>query len=131
MKKTASKKSRLERIPFAVQKGVFLLPSILTLANILFGFSAIMVIMKFKDNPQSTDLLFTAAIFILIAGVFDAIDGRVARLTNSTSSFGVQLDSIADVISFGIAPGLLVFCWALEGFDHHQRSKKCCSRGNR
>lgn len=88
----------------------------LTLANILFGFSAIMLVLTHWTDDNASFYFSRACILILIAGVFDAIDGRVARLTHSTSPFGMQLDSIADVISFGIAPGILVYSWGLYGF---------------
>ena len=57
-----------------------------------------------------------AAIAILLAGLFDALDGRVARMTNTCSRFGVEFDSLADLISFGVAPGLLIYIWALKPF---------------
>ena len=57
-----------------------------------------------------------AAIAILIAGIFDALDGRVARLTNSCTKFGVEFDSLADLVSFGMAPGILIYIWALKPF---------------
>ena len=57
----------------------------------------------------------TAAIAILVAMIFDVLDGKSARLTNSTSQFGIEYDSLSDVVSFGVAPGLLVYSWALSG----------------
>jgi CDP-diacylglycerol--serine O-phosphatidyltransferase len=63
------------------------------------------------------DLKFThAAVAIFISGVFDMLDGRVARLTGSSSRFGVEYDSLSDVIAFGVAPGLLAYMWALKGY---------------
>ena len=57
-----------------------------------------------------------AAWFILISAVFDALDGKVARLTGTTSRFGVEYDSLVDLVSFGVAPGLLMYSWALQSF---------------
>ena len=60
-----------------------------------------------------------AAVAILVAGVFDGLDGRVARLTGSTSGFGMQLDSLCDMVSFGVAPGLLAYLWALKPYGRY------------
>jgi CDP-diacylglycerol---serine O-phosphatidyltransferase len=89
--------------------GVFLLPSLLTLGNLLGGFYAIVSVFN-GDHLR-------AAVAILIAAVFDALDGAVARMTGSVSEFGVQFDSLADLVSFGVAPGLLAFSWALFPFN--------------
>jgi len=83
--------------------GIYVLPSLLTLGNLLGGFYAIV---SAYDGDYGR-----AAVAILIAGVLDALDGLVARLTGSTSDFGVQLDSLADLVSFGVAPG----CWLTPG----------------
>jgi len=61
----------------------------------------------------------TAAVAILVAGIFDALDGRVARLTGSTSNFGMQLDSLCDMVSFGVAPALLAYLWALIPYGRY------------
>jgi CDP-diacylglycerol--serine O-phosphatidyltransferase len=91
-----------------LRKGVYLLPSLITSGGIFAGFYVIIA---------STDGNFKhAAWFILVAAIFDALDGKVARLTNSTSQFGVELDSLADVVSFGVAPGVLLYLWALRPF---------------
>ena len=86
---------------------VFILPSALTVGNIFCGFYALISTMRGNYDH--------AAQAIGIAIVLDMLDGRVARLTNSTTSFGLQLDSLADVISFGVAPAILAFFW---GFQH-------------
>ncbi len=91
-----------------MKRGIFILPSLLTLTSIFFSFYSIILAMK-------QEFLIAAAL-ILVAGFFDGIDGKVARLTKTTSKFGVELDSLADVISFGVAPGLLVYIWALEPY---------------
>ena len=88
--------------------GVFIIPSLLTTANLFCGFYAIIGI-------QKSDYTL-AAIAILVGMLFDSLDGKVARLTNSSSRFGVELDSLADLVSFGVAPGLLIYSWALNGY---------------
>mgnify|MGYP001435641631 CR=1 FL=1 len=91
-----------------LRKGVYLLPNLVTAGGIFAGFYAIIA---------STDGHFArAAWFILLAGIFDGLDGKVARLTGTTSRFGGGLDSLADVISFGVAPGVLMYNWALRPF---------------
>ena len=86
-------------------KGVFLLPNALTTAALFAGFYSI--ISGINGN-------FTAgAVAVLVASVLDGLDGRVARLTNTQSDFGVQYDSLSDLVSFGLAPALLTFNWSL------------------
>lgn len=88
-----------------LKKGVYLIPSLFTTGNLICGFFSI--ISTFNGQyPQ-------AAIFILLAHLLDGLDGYVARLTKTTSQFGVELDSLADLVSFGVAPGILVYYWAL------------------
>ena len=99
------------------RKGVFAIPSLLTTANIFCGFYSIMESLAGSRALEtgSFDLATIhfdrAAITIGFAALFDLLDGRVARMTNSTSEFGLELDSIADVVSFGIAPAVLAFSW--------------------
>lgn len=88
--------------------GIYILPSLLTLGNLLGGFFAIVSVYN-GDYVR-------AAVAILIAGIFDALDGAVARLTGSATDFGIQLDSLADMVSFGVAPGMLAYSWALSPF---------------
>jgi CDP-diacylglycerol--serine O-phosphatidyltransferase len=88
------------------RRGVFLLPSIVTVGNMFCGWACIVFAMRGD--------LATAAPFVGIAVVLDMLDGRIARLTNTTSTFGVEFDSLADVISFGLAPAVLAFAWGLE-----------------
>jgi len=91
-----------------LRKGVYVLPNLITSAGIFAGFYAIIA---------ATDGHFDrAAWFILVAAIFDGLDGKVARLTGTSSKFGVELDSLADVISFGVAPGVLLYLWALRPF---------------
>jgi CDP-diacylglycerol---serine O-phosphatidyltransferase len=87
-------------------RSVYLLPSLLTVGNIFCGYYAILMTISNQFD--------TAAKAIGIAIVLDMLDGRIARLTNSTSDFGLQLDSLADVISFGIAPSILALFWGLS-----------------
>ncbi|MBI5184404.1 MAG: CDP-diacylglycerol--serine O-phosphatidyltransferase [Nitrospinae bacterium] len=91
-----------------IKKGVFLLPSLLSCMNIFCGFYAIIASFNHK--------YYHAAIAILLAIFFDILDGRVARMTNTTSEFGLQLDSLADTVSFCIAPGVLSYVWVLTPF---------------
>ena len=90
----------------SLHKGVYLLPNLITTAGLFAGFYSI--ICSFHAD------FMWAAIAILGANVFDILDGRVARLTNSTSRFGIEYDSLSDLIAFGVAPGILVYRWALE-----------------
>lgn len=88
-----------------IRRGVSLLPSLFTLANVFCGWSCIVYAMRGE--------LAVAAPFIGMAMVLDMLDGRIARMTGTTSEFGVQLDSLADVISFGLAPAVLAYAWGL------------------
>jgi CDP-diacylglycerol--serine O-phosphatidyltransferase len=85
---------------------MFLLPSLITVGNMFCGYAAIMYSMRGD--------LFAAAPFIGVAIVLDMLDGRIARMTGTASAFGLQLDSLADVISFGLAPAVLAFSWSLS-----------------
>ncbi len=91
-------------------KLMFILPNLFTVTSILCGFYA-MTLCAGEAGPTQ---FYQAALAILFAMFFDGFDGRVARLTKTQSDFGMQLDSLADVVSFGAAPGLLVYKWALE-----------------
>ena len=88
-----------------LRRGIYLLPTLFTVGNLLCGFSSLM--------RTSTGALEWGALLIIIAGVLDALDGRIARLTKSTSEFGRQFDSLAYTVSFGIAPAFLAYHWAL------------------
>lgn len=99
------------------KKSVYIIPSLFTTANIFCGFSAVIesvsgsVALSLGDVSGAARHFNIAALFIGWAVLFDFLDGRVARMTNSTTQFGVEFDSIADVLTFGIAPALLVYCW--------------------
>ena len=88
-------------------RGIYLLPNLLTTAGLFSGFYAI--VSSMNGHFES------AAIAIFIAMIFDGLDGRVARITNTQSEFGAEYDSMADMVSFGIAPGLVAYNWALSG----------------
>jgi len=90
------------------KRGVYLIPNLLTTGNLFSGLFSILAV--FNANYMN------AAIAILVAVVFDMLDGKSARWTNSTSQFGVEYDSLADLVSFGVAPGLLIYSWALSGY---------------
>jgi CDP-diacylglycerol--serine O-phosphatidyltransferase len=93
-----------------LRRGVYLLPSFFTVGNLLFGYYAILATLR--GGVQDFD---NAALAIGLAILFDALDGRVARATGTTSEFGKQFDSLADVVSFGIAPAFLAFAWGFRG----------------
>lgn len=88
------------------RRGVYLIPNLLTTGNLFSGLASILFV--FKGDFQA------AAIAIFVAIIFDTLDGTSARLMNGTSQFGVQYDSLSDLISFGVAPGLLIYVWALN-----------------
>lgn len=88
-----------------LRRGVSLLPSLFTIANLFCGWACVIYAMRGE--------LTTAAPFIGVAVVLDMLDGRIARMTGTSSDFGVQLDSLADLISFGMAPAILAFQWGL------------------
>ncbi|MGE3508529.1 MAG: CDP-diacylglycerol--serine O-phosphatidyltransferase [Vicinamibacterales bacterium] len=96
---------RSERGPRRLRRGVSLLPSLFTLANMFCGYACIVYAMRGEYE--------TAAPFIGFAIVLDMLDGRIARLTGTASDFGMEFDSLADVISFGVAPAILAFSWGL------------------
>ncbi len=89
-----------------LKKGIYLLPNAFTSMNLFFGFLCIV---------SALDGRFEfAAMSILVAVVFDSLDGKIARATNTTSQFGIEYDSLADLISFGLAPSLLMYLWILK-----------------
>jgi CDP-diacylglycerol--serine O-phosphatidyltransferase len=91
-----------------MRKGIYILPNAITLCSTFFGFYSIVA--TFKGN-------FTAAAWsIVLAAVFDGLDGWVARMTNTASQFGIQMDSLSDVIAFGVAPAVMLYIWALTPF---------------
>jgi CDP-diacylglycerol---serine O-phosphatidyltransferase len=96
---------RVEDRPQRFRRGVFLLPSLMTVGNLFCGYACVVYSTRGDFD--------TAAVLIGIAMVLDTLDGFLARLTKSSSAFGVELDSLADVVSFGLAPAILAFTWGL------------------
>ncbi len=91
-----------------MKKGVYLLPNSLTLCGMFFGFYSVISALQ-GDYVR-------AAWAILISNVFDGLDGWVARLTNSSTKFGLELDSLSDLVAFGVAPAVLVYTWTIGPF---------------
>ncbi len=89
-------------------RGIYLLPNLLTTGGLFAGFYAILA--AASGNFEN------ACIAVFVAALFDGVDGRVARMTGTASDFGVQYDSLADLVSFGMAPSLVMYHWALVGF---------------
>ena len=96
------------RKPRRKKRGIYLLPNLLTTGNLFCGFYGIVAAINHNFR--------TAAMAILFACLFDILDGKVARLTGSNSRFGVEYDSLADLVAFGVAPAVLVYLWALKPF---------------
>jgi len=100
---------------FDLRKTLFILPNLFTLSSIFCGFDAIVACTTADGRGEtSAEDFYRAALLIVFAMFFDIIDGRVARLTRTQSAFGVQIDSLADVVSFGVAPAILVYRWSLH-----------------
>ena len=98
-----------------LKKTLFILPNLFTLSSIFCGFYAIVACTTANGSGETSgEDFYRAALFIVFAMFFDVIDGRVARLTKTQSAFGVQIDSLADVVSFGVAPAILVYRWCLH-----------------
>ena len=89
-----------------MRKGIYLLPNLFTTGALFAGFYAIIAAMNGRFE--------IAAIAIFLAGLLDGLDGRVARLTNTQSAFGAEYDSLSDMVSFGVAPALIMYLWSLE-----------------
>jgi CDP-diacylglycerol--serine O-phosphatidyltransferase len=91
-----------------MRKGIYILPNLITLLSMFAGFYSIVASLN-SDYER-------AAWAIMVASVFDVLDGWVARMTHTATRFGIEIDSLADVISFGVAPGILVYTWTLSSF---------------
>lgn len=100
---------RFKRESESSKRGIYILPNFFTSISLFAGFYSILASIK-GDIDKS-------AIAIIVAAVFDALDGRVARWTNTASKFGTEYDSLSDMVSFGVAPGILVYMWILNIFD--------------
>lgn len=105
------------------RRGIYVIPTFLTLLNIFFGFRAIVYAtraieaMAVGRTEVAVDCFETACLSLLIAAVFDTFDGFVARALGATSEFGKEYDSLADVVTFGVAPAVLVYAWGLQVFE--------------
>jgi CDP-diacylglycerol--serine O-phosphatidyltransferase len=97
-----------------LRKSLFILPNLFTLSSIFCGFYAILL----SGGSPTPDDLYKASLLIIFAMFFDMVDGRVARLTRTQSAFGVEIDSLADVVSFGVAPAVLVYAWSLSALGN-------------
>lgn len=91
-----------------LRKGVYVFPNLITSASLYFGFYGMLVVMEGN--------FVTSAYCIIISAILDTLDGKVARMTNSVSRFGVEYDSLADVVAFGVAPAFMVYHWALQPY---------------
>jgi CDP-diacylglycerol--serine O-phosphatidyltransferase len=101
------------RAPRRLRRGVYMLPSLFTIGNMLLGFYA--VVCGFRGLTLGEPHLFVrAAVLVFIAGFVDGLDGRIARMTGTESDFGREYDSMADAVTFGMAPALLSFFWGLH-----------------
>lgn len=91
-----------------MKKGIYILPNLFTTAGLFAGFYAVIASMKGRYE--------LAAIVILVAVVLDTMDGRIARLTRTTSKFGAEYDSLSDLVAFGVAPSIMMYNWSLSSF---------------
>lgn len=91
-----------------LRKGIYILPNLFTTGSLFSGFYSIVATLNGNYS--------TAAIWVFIALVFDGLDGKVARLTGTTSRFGVEYDSLADLVAFGVSPALMMYAWVLKPF---------------
>jgi CDP-diacylglycerol--serine O-phosphatidyltransferase len=92
----------------SMRKGIYILPNLFTTGSLFAGFYSMVATMNGDYR--------TAALWVLVASIFDGLDGKVARLTGTASKFGVEYDSLADLVAFGVTPGLLMYSWALKPF---------------
>jgi CDP-diacylglycerol---serine O-phosphatidyltransferase len=102
------KQKRKKRYTSIDRKGIYILPNLFTSASLFSGFYAIIAAIQGRFEA--------AAIAIIISAVLDSLDGRVARFTGTASHFGVEYDSLSDLVAFGVAPAVLAYLWALEPF---------------
>jgi CDP-diacylglycerol---serine O-phosphatidyltransferase len=93
---------------YRLEKGIYILPNFITSLNLFCGFYSIISSIEGK--------YIAAAVSVLVAVLFDVLDGKIARATNTTSKFGLEYDSLADLVSFGLAPGIMIYLWALKPF---------------
>ncbi|MBW2650540.1 MAG: CDP-diacylglycerol--serine O-phosphatidyltransferase [Deltaproteobacteria bacterium] len=103
------KKSRINRDN--MKKGIYILPNLFTTASLFFGFYSIIASIGGDFSK--------AAVAIIISCILDGLDGKIARVTNTTSKFGAEYDSLSDLIAFGMAPAILAYSWALVSFGRY------------
>ena len=96
------------RTPTKKRRGIYILPNLLTTGNLLCGFWSIISVFQ--------ERFYLAAVAILLAAVFDVFEGKLVKLSGTTSKVGMQYDSLADLVSFGVAPALLAFSGALRPY---------------
>ncbi len=109
LKKRRSRRKKWRRFTEGeVPLGAYIVPNLFTTANLFSGFFGIISAINGRYE--------LAAVAIIISGIFDILDGKVARLTRATSRFGVEYDSLADLVAFGVGPGLLMYLWALQPY---------------
>jgi CDP-diacylglycerol--serine O-phosphatidyltransferase len=92
----------------SIKRGIYILPNLITAGSLFAGFYS--MVSTLNSNYS------TAAVLIFIAAVCDGLDGKVARMTGTTSKFGIEFDSLADLVAFGVTPGLMMYAWALKPF---------------
>jgi len=113
MPKRKRRRFRLSPRRLDLKRTLFVLPNLVTLSSVFCGFYS----MVLSARAANEDGYYRAALLIVFAMFFDMLDGRVARMTKTQSAFGLQIDSLADVVSFGAAPALLIYRWMLSDLD--------------
>lgn len=111
----------MKRVRPNFRRGVYVIPTSLTILNLFFGFRAIIYATRGMEamavGEPAVGFFQTACLSLLFAAVFDTFDGMIARQLNATSEFGKEYDSLADVVTFGCAPAVLVYAWGLHSFE--------------
>lgn len=113
----------MQPVKASVRRGIYVVPTSLSVLNVFFGFRSIIYstraleAMVLGRTDAAVDFIETACLSLLLAAVFDTFDGMVARAIGATSEFGKEYDSLADVVTFGCAPAVLVYAWGLQIFE--------------
>jgi len=113
----------MQPVKASVRRGIYVVPTSLSVLNVFFGFRSIIYstraleAMTLGRTDAAIDFIETACLSLLLAAVFDTFDGMVARAIGATSEFGKEYDSLADVVTFGCAPAVLVYAWGLQIFE--------------
>lgn len=95
----------------SMKKGIYILPNLFTTASLFFGFYSIIASIGGHFTP--------AAVAIILSIILDGLDGKIARVTNTSSRFGAEYDSLSDLIAFGVAPAVLAYSWALMSYGRY------------